>query len=75
MADRPAFIDDELWAEMIREVSSWDRRFDGAETVVGNLLELLTEAGLVRPTLVGAVPSISPLPSARSSALKRGGIE
>ena len=45
--DKPDFVPDDVWADVVAEIRGWDRRFDGADSIAANLLEILDEAGLI----------------------------
>ena len=38
-------VGDEVREEMLYELEAWDRRFDGADTILENVMSLLSECG------------------------------
>ena len=38
-------VSDEVREEMLHELEAWDRRFDGADTILENVMSLLSECG------------------------------
>lgn len=47
MTDREGIQPRPVAPEDVAEIRGWDRRFDGADRIAANLLEILDEAGLI----------------------------